>query len=105
MTKPTVLYGMYFLTGKFDRDLAFHNFPQAPSPPKTPTTPTYSRASPPGPSPTPARRPSRRPCKPQVGCKDLFFVAKGDGTHTFCPDLQCHEKAVAQYVSTLHTKH
>jgi UPF0755 protein len=37
-------------------------------------------------------------------CADIFFVAKGDGTHTFCPDLQCHEKAVAHYVSTVHRR-
>lgn len=27
----------------------------------------------------------------------IFFVAVGDGSHEFCPDLECHEAAVARY--------
>lgn len=29
----------------------------------------------------------------------IFFVARGDGTHEFCPTLVCHEAAIASFIS------
>jgi UPF0755 protein len=29
-----------------------------------------------------------------LDCNELYFVSRNDGTHVFCPDYECHKKAV-----------
>lgn len=33
-----------------------------------------------------------------IQCKDLYFAAKGEGRHAFCPDLKCHNANVEKYL-------
>jgi UPF0755 protein len=32
-----------------------------------------------------------------LDCEDMFFVSRNDGTHIFCPDVQCHERNVQKW--------
>ena len=32
-----------------------------------------------------------------LDCTDLYFVSRNNGTHEFCPDLQCHNAAVEKW--------
>ncbi len=55
---------------------------------------TYRRAGlPPGPICSPGRASLRAAVDPEPGCDDLFFVARGDGTHVFSRTLAEHDRA------------
>jgi len=55
---------------------------------------TYRSAGlPPGPICSPGRASLRAALRPQANCSDLFFVARGDGTHVFSRSLEEHELA------------
>jgi UPF0755 protein len=96
-TDPTVLYGMYAVTGKFDRDLAFHGFVAARETKNGYNT--YLLGLPVGPICSPGAAAIQAALAP-ARCSDLFFVADGTGRHTFCPDLACHEAAIRHYVAS-----
>ena len=99
-TDPTVLYGMFVKTGTFDRDLAFHGFVAAREDQNAYNTYVID-GLPKGPIANPGRAALDAALAPSA-CDDLFFVADGTGRHVFCPNVACHEKAVAHYVATLH---
>ena len=55
---------------------------------------TYRVAGlPPGPICSPGRASLRAALWPLVGCQDLFFVARGDGSHVFSRSLEAHNGA------------
>jgi UPF0755 protein len=99
-TDPTVLYGMFVKTGKFDKDLAFHNFVAAREDHNAYNTYAID-GLPAGPIANPGAAAIEAALAP-TACQDLFFVARGDGsgTHIFCEDYDCHLKAIARYVGT-----
>ena len=97
-TDPTVLYGMFVKTGKFDRDLAFHGFVAAREDANAYNTYMID-ALPAGPISNPGAAAIQAALDP-IPCNDIFFVADGTGRHTFCPDAACHEKAVQHYVAS-----
>lgn len=51
---------------------------------------------PPGPIANPGRASIHAVLEPLVGCRDLFFVARGDGTHEFTRTLAEHTAAIAR---------
>ena len=58
---------------------------------------TYLHAGlPPGPINSPGRASIDAALHPLEGCQDLFFVARGDGTHIFTRNLEEHERAKRQ---------
>lgn len=58
---------------------------------------TYTRMGlPPGPISNPGIKALEAVVKP-LPSKDLYFVSKNDGTHVFCPTLECHNKAVNEW--------
>ncbi len=58
---------------------------------------TYRRTGlPPGPIGNPGLESLRAVLWPEPDCRDLYFVAKGDGTHLFAPDFQGHRRNRAQ---------
>lgn len=93
-TDPTVIYG---LGPKFDGDIRYADLHR-----DTPYN-TYTRG---GLPPTPIAMPSRdslyAALHPAAG-NDLYFVARGDGTHQFSATLEEHLRAVEKY--QLHRHH
>ena len=54
---------------------------------------TYAQPGlPPGPIGNPGLASLRAVLWPQEGCEDLYFVARGDGTHLFAPDFEGHRR-------------
>jgi UPF0755 protein len=90
-TDPTVMYATYLRTGRWSKNISRADL-QAPHPYNTYTTPGL----PPGPIASPGAASLQAALAPS-DCKDLFFVSRNDGTHVFCPDLACHERAVKQW--------
>lgn len=89
-TDPTVIYAK-ILRGAWDGNITRRDL-ETPHPYNT-----YTIAGlPPGPIASPGEAALRAALHPDR-CNDLFFVARGDGTHVFCPDYACHERAVARY--------
>jgi UPF0755 protein len=90
-TDPTVMYATYLRTGRWSRNISKADL-------QTPHRyNTYLVAGlPPGPVANPGAAAIRAALSP-AACTDLFFVSRNDGTHVFCPDLSCHEKAVRQW--------
>lgn len=101
-TDPTVLYGMFVKTGKFDLGLARHGFVAAREDANAYNT-YVIEGLPAGPISNPGEAALKAALHPDT-CNDLFFVADGTGKHVFCPDASCHEKAVAHYVAVVHGK-
>lgn len=78
---PTVIYGLGERRSRtLYRDL------KHPSPYNTYRNPGL----PPGPIGNPGEEALRAVLWPLEGCRDLFFVARGDGTHLFAPDFSGH---------------
>jgi UPF0755 protein len=90
-TDPTVMYATYLRTGRWSKNISKADL-QTPHPYNTYTTPGL----PPGPIASPGAASLQAALAPS-DCKDLFFVSRNDGTHVFCPDLACHERAVKQW--------
>lgn len=90
-TDPTVMYATYLRTGHWSRNISKADL-QTPHPYNTYTTPGL----PPGPIANPGAASIQAALAP-APCTDLFFVSRNDGTHIFCPDLACHERAVKQW--------
>jgi UPF0755 protein len=83
---PTVAYGL----GRPGRLLLLEDL-QAPSPYNT-----YLHAGlPPGPICSPGRACIDAALWPLESCRDLYFVARGDGSHVFSESLAAHERAKA----------
>ncbi len=90
-TDPTVLYAKQLRTGAWSKNitkadlLADHPYN------------TYSRAGlPPGPIASPGEAALVAALHP-ADCRDLYFVSRNDGSHEFCPDLDCHNAAVKRW--------
>jgi UPF0755 protein len=90
-TDPTVMYATYLRTGRWSKNISKADL-LTPHPYNTYT----SRGLPPGPIASPGAAAIQAALAP-LGCTDLFFVSRNDGTHIFCPDLACHERAVKQW--------
>jgi UPF0755 protein len=90
-TDPTVMYATYLRTGRWSKNISRADL-LAPHPYNTYTSPGL----PPGPIASPGAAAIRAALAP-ASCNDLFFVSRNDGTHVFCPDLACHERAVNQW--------
>jgi len=90
-TDPTVLYAMYLLRGTFTRNITRSDLGTA-----HPYNTYINRGLPPGPIANPGAAAIAAALHP-LTCTDLFFVSKNNGTHEFCPDLACHEKAVQKW--------
>jgi UPF0755 protein len=87
-TDPTVLYAMMLIRGRFVKNITRQDL-ITPHPYNTYTT----RGLPPGPIASPGAASLRAAVDPAT-CNDLYFVSRNDGTHVFCPTLQCHNAAV-----------
>jgi UPF0755 protein len=87
-TDPTVLYAMMLIRGRFVKNITRQDL-ITPHPYNTYTV----KGLPPGPIASPGAASLRAAVDP-VPCQDLYFVSRNDGTHVFCPTLQCHNAAV-----------
>ncbi len=90
-TDPTVIYAVSLARGGFDGNI--HKADLQLDHPYN----TYKRPGlPPGPISNPGQKALEAVVKPMVS-SDLFFVSKNDGTHVFCPTLECHEAQVEKW--------
>lgn len=87
-TDPTVIYG---LGSSFTGDLKRRHLKEP-----TPYNTYVIDGLPPTPIAMPGRAAIHAALHPKVG-KDVFFVARGDGTHTFSATLAEHERAVQAF--------
>jgi len=90
-TDPTVIYGVIESGLPWDGNLTRAHL--------TTETPfnTYKRKGlPPGPICNPGRASIEAVLRPEP-TPDLYFVARGDGSHEFSPDLAAHNRAVRRY--------
>ena len=85
---PTVIYG---LGEEFDGDITHAHLKQP-----TPYNTYVRRGLPPTPIAMPSAAAVHAALHPEPG-KELFFVAKGDGTHYFSATYAEHEQAVQEY--------
>ncbi len=90
-TDPTVLYAKMLLSGEFSRNITRKDL-RTPHPYNTYTT----QGLPPGPIANPGAAALQAALDP-LDCDDLFFVSRNDGTHIFCPTLDCHNAAVRKW--------
>ena len=84
---PTVIYGITDFDGNLTRKHL-----QTPTPYNT----YKKRGLPIGPIASPGRFALQATVNPAVS-KDLYFVARGDGTHEFNATLKGHNRAVRRY--------
>jgi UPF0755 protein len=89
-TDPTVLYSMK-LRGVDSRNITRKDL-DTPHPYNTYATPGL----PPGPIASPGAAALQAALHP-LDCDDLYFVSRNDGTHVFCPTIECHTAAVQQW--------
>ncbi|MDY7228415.1 endolytic transglycosylase MltG [Hyalangium rubrum] len=90
-TDPTVIYAMRLLRGVYSKNITKKDLETA-----HPYN-TYTRVGlPPGPIASPGAAALEATLRP-LDCEDLFFVSRNDGTHIFCPTLECHEAAVHEW--------
>jgi len=88
---PTVMYATLLRTGRWSNDIT--------RPDLRSTNPynTYTRTGlPPGPIASPGRASLRAAVHP-ADCDELYFVARNDGTHAFCRDLECHNTEIHRW--------
>ena len=90
-TDPTVLYAMMMIRGKFVKNITRQDL-VTPHPYNTYTV----HGLPPGPIASPGAAALQAVTHPAT-CSDLYFVSRNDGTHVFCPTLQCHNAAVKKW--------
>ncbi|WP_375767351.1 endolytic transglycosylase MltG [Archangium gephyra] len=90
-TDPTVLYAMKLLRGVYSKNITRKDL-ETQHPYNTYTT----AGLPPGPIASPGAAALQAALHP-LDCDDLFFVSRNDGTHIFCPTLDCHEAAVRKW--------
>ncbi|PTL78589.1 endolytic transglycosylase MltG [Vitiosangium sp. GDMCC 1.1324] len=90
-TDPTVIYAMRLLRGVYSKNITRQDL-ETPHPYNTYTT----AGLPPGPIANPGAAALQAALHP-LDCDDLFFVSRNDGTHIFCPTLECHNAAVEKW--------
>lgn len=90
-TDPTVIYAMRLLRGVYSKNITRRDL-ETPHPYNTYTM----TGLPPGPIASPGAAALEAALRP-LDCEDLFFVSRNDGTHIFCPTLECHEAAVEEW--------
>ncbi len=99
-TDPTVMYATYRRTGRWSKNISKADL-LTPHPYNTYT----NHGLPPGPVANPGAAAIKAALQPGT-CSDLYFVSRNDGTHVFCADLACHERAVkAWQVEYFRRKH
>jgi UPF0755 protein len=90
-TDPTVIYAMKLLRGVYSKNITRKDL-ETPHPYNTYTT----AGLPPGPIASPGAAAIQAALDP-LDCEDLFFVSRNDGSHIFCPTLDCHNAAVQKW--------
>jgi UPF0755 protein len=90
-TDPTVIYAMKLLRGVYSKNITRKDL-ETPHPYNTYTT----AGLPPGPIASPGAAAIQAALNP-LDCDDLFFVSRNDGSHIFCPTLDCHNAAVQKW--------
>jgi UPF0755 protein len=90
-TDPTVIYAMRLLRGVYSKNITRRDL-ETEHPYNTYTT----AGLPPGPIASPGAAALQAALNP-MECDDLFFVSRNDGTHIFCPTLDCHNEAVHRW--------
>jgi len=98
-TDPTVLYAKMLRLGHFDNNTITRRDLDTPHPYNTYTT----KGLPPGPIAGSGKAAIEAALMP-MDCEDFFFVSRNDGTHVFCPNLACHNKAVEIWQEPLRKK-
>lgn len=91
-TDPTVIYAATLLDPKFDGNIKSFHLREMKSPYNT----YMSVGLTPGPISSPGRASMDAIAHP-MACNDFFFVSKNNGETTFCPTLDCHNKAVNEW--------
>ncbi len=91
-TDPTVTYGVDEFIADEDRRIRRSDLRR-----EHPYNTYIIDGLPPGPICSPGLAASEAALNPAPG-DDLFFVARGDGTHEFCPTNACHEEAVDRLI-------
>jgi UPF0755 protein len=94
-TDPTVIYGM---GDKYTGNITRQDL-------RTPTA--YNTYTINGLPPTPIALPSKKAIEATMhpdNSKNIYFVATGNGGHTFSETLEQHNQAVKEYLSVLKTK-
>ena len=90
-TDPTVIYAVALAKGSFDGNI--HKSDLSLDHPYN----TYMRKGlPPGTIANPGLKALEAVVKPTAS-EDIFFVSKNDGTHAFCPTLECHNAQVQKW--------
>jgi UPF0755 protein len=90
-TDPTVIYAEILATGHYDGKI--HQTDLERDHPYN----TYRRPGlPPGPICNPGAAALQATLWPEP-TESMFFFYKNDGTHQFCKDLACHNRATQQY--------
>jgi UPF0755 protein len=90
-TDPTVLYAMMLKRGSFLKNITAQDLVT-----EHPYNTYTIYGLPPGPIASPGAAAILAVLNPP-DCKDLYFVARRDGTSHFCPTLECHNAAVEEY--------
>lgn len=86
-TDPTVIYGIKNYDGNIRKSDLLTPHPYN----------TYTiKSLPPGPIASPGLAAIKAVLWPD-NTKDLYFVSRNDGTHIFCPTLECHNAAVQKW--------
>lgn len=91
-TDPTVIYAATLLDPKFNGNITHYHLREMRHPYNTYLT----TGLPPGPIASAGRAAFDAVAKP-AQCRDFFFVSRNNGSHEFCPDLRCHERAVRRW--------
>jgi UPF0755 protein len=97
-TDPTVIYAMRMLRGVYSKNITAQDL-RTPHPYNTYTT----TGLPPGPIASPGAAALQAALQP-LECTDLYFVSRNDGTHIFCPTLECHNAAVNKWQIEFHRR-
>ena len=90
-TDPTVMYATMLRTGTWSQNIQKSDL-LAPHPYNTYTT----AGLPPGPIASAGAAALAAALHP-AECTDLYFVSRNDGSHVFCPSLDCHAAAVRKW--------
>jgi len=98
-TDPTVLYAKMLRQGYLHNNTITRSDLDTPHPYNTYTT----YGLPPGPIAGSGKAAIEAALMP-LECKEFYFVSRNDGTHVFCPDLACHNKAVEIWQEPLRKK-
>lgn len=91
-TDPTVIYAATLADPHFDGNITRSHLRTLDNPYNT----YRVYGLPPGPIANPGRAALLATAQPST-CSDFFFVSSNNGTHIFCPTLDCHNKAVQKW--------